>query len=231
LYRNCKPKTQSDNSWEKKSHSSDINSCRQYKIKAENITNNQNWQRSSPLGRTATNWKFENKTQEGINLQHIPNAYKNIKLTQKETMAYTEENTDRLRGSRRQNNGVRISGRRFTAGYKRKLTKGDCSYEADEVYKNRTSNNHNLAKLAEIVPSDLNSKTPGKQSKTNIFRVKPGSSHTKKRFTIHAPTEPTSTHHMDPKYHILTGSALKTEVAQSSTHQYMKSASLCQFHK
>lgn len=130
-------------------------------------------QRVSPLGKTDNHWNINNPS-DGIFGHNNIQIVKHPELTEKESMAYTESWSNRIRCTKRQihSKGVRISSRRFTTdSYKNKVSNEQSSYESDGVLKNRTSNPHHLTKLTDLKPQDCHANTPEKYSKTS-FSVK-----------------------------------------------------------
>ena len=191
-------------------------------------------QRISPFGRTRDASNFALYPKDAPSTQM--NVYTNEPVIERNAMEYVEVSSNRFRCTKRKNDGVRISGRRFTTNsYNRKAIKEHKSYENN---KNKTSNAYNISKLADLRPCEIQANTPEKHWNNNVFRIKPSSSHRKRRFTAYPPSEPISAQNvdtkMDPRYNIVTGSAMKGEVLSdqpAKPQQYLKSASLCQFHK
>lgn len=119
--------------------------------------------RASPLARTSKLWQKQGDKIEPVGLReqleiekNIPSIYQNNHTREKEQLAYAETWTNRDAGVRGQlKRGVRISGRRFTTGsYKRRLNKDQVSSECTQLYKNKTSNEHNIWRFDEIRGSE-----------------------------------------------------------------------------
>lgn len=88
---------------------------------------------------------------------------------------YIESYNNKVKCTKRHvhNKGVRVSGRRFTTGVKNRKIIGDqSSYESDDLYKSRTSNTNNLAKLVEINGPKMQPNTPDKHSAQNLHKSK-----------------------------------------------------------
>ena len=194
-------------------------------------------QKVSPLGRTSNGWLLTDHYNDRL-FQHNPmQIYKDTNIGGKGALVYSEAFSNRIRWTRKQgkNKDVRISGRRFTTGAcKRQIVNDQSSYESNELANNRTSNAQALTKLVDFKPTDLQSSTPDKYSKYPVMKVKSGSSYLKKRSIIHPSVDPYQTYNLNKSSELKSTAMNKvdsTPTQHNSNLQYLKSASLCQFHK
>lgn len=144
-----------------------------------NIKYTQNNHGVSPFGRTDNWWQFPDQFDEKLLVNNQIKVYQNTEMTSKKPTAYIESYNNKIKCTKRHihNKGVRVSGRRFTTGVKNRKIIGDqSSYESDELYKSRTSNTQNLAKLVEINRPEMLPNTPDKHSMQNLHKNKAVSS-------------------------------------------------------